>query len=75
MTKIFCVVCKHQITVKDEREFRALGHFVDQAEGKHLLKPNLGKSTRRHNKAVKADEDRQIRIAEIRRIPKEEVEA
>jgi len=64
-TNIYCTVCKEWIKVHDAKEFRNKGHF--EGKNTHLLAPNIGKSTRRYDRAVKRDMDRQIARAEAKK--------
>ena len=71
-TRLFCVVCKKWFVVHDEKEFRNSGHYIDSPDGKHLLEPDLGKSTVRHRRAVQVDKDRQIMRAKARKKAQQE---
>jgi hypothetical protein len=68
-TRLFCVVCKKWFVVHDEKEFRNSGHYVDAPNGKHLLEPDLGRSTVRHRRAVIKDQD--VRVARQKAARKE----
>lgn len=62
---IFCRVCKKYFPIS-EKEFRDAGHYHND-EKSHLLEPDVGRSSKRHSKALRAETDRLIRKAEARK--------
>lgn len=70
---LFCRVCKRYFPIS-EKEFRAAGHYPND-ERPHLLEPNLGRSSRRYDRALKRDTNLRIAVAEAKQRQKERKEA